>query len=61
MDKNKSFTDEMLKKYIESEVSIINEKRKNKENWKKNEEYNSQITIRKEGDNNVYKVTNGKF
>ena len=44
--KEKSFSDEMLKKYISSEISVIEEKRKDPNEWKKNEEYKSQVQIR---------------
>ena len=50
MDDKKNFSEEMLKKYISSEIDLINKKRKEKSNWKKNEEFNSQITIRTEED-----------
>ena len=60
--KEKNFSDEMLKKYISSEISIIKEKRKDKTQWRRNEEFHSQVTIRmEEGDNNVSEISNGKL
>jgi hypothetical protein len=50
---DKTFSDEMLKKYISSEISIINEQRKESKNWKKNKEFHSQVSIRKEDESNV--------
>ena len=51
---DKNFSDEMLKEYISSEIKLINKKKNNPKEWTKNEEYNSQISIRiKEGDNDV--------
>lgn len=58
--KAKKFSDEMLSKYISSEISIIEKERKNESNWKLNEEFHSQISIRmEEGEKNVSEVTNG--
>ena len=60
--KAKNFSDEMLKKYISSEISTINEKRNDKTQWRRNEDFHSQITIRmEEGVINVSDVSNGKF
>ena len=49
--KIKNFSDEMLQKYVSSEVSIIEEKHNDKKFWRKNEDFHSQITIRMEEDN----------
>ena len=43
---DKKFSDEMLKKYISSEISLIQQEKENKENWKMNDEYHSQIEVR---------------
>jgi hypothetical protein len=60
--KTKKFSDEMLKKYISSEISIINEKRKDEKQWKRNEEFHSQVTIRmEEGEQDVSKIANGEL
>ena len=48
MEKDKKYSDEMLKKYISSEVEIIKKKREDASNWKRNEEFNSQVSIRVE-------------
>lgn len=48
MDEKKNFSDEMLKKYISSEVSKINELKKDPSQWKTNKNFNSQITIKLE-------------
>ena len=53
MNTEKKFSDEMIKKYISSEIEMIDKERKNPKNWKKNEEFHSQITIREVGDENV--------
>ena len=50
MNNEKNYSDEMLKKYISSEVSKIEEEKKEKENWQLNKNFHSQITIRKEGE-----------
>ena len=59
--KEKHFSDEMLKKYISSEISIIEKRRKDSSQWNRNEEFHSQITIRMEGDNNVPKISDGEL
>ena len=60
--KEKNFSDEMLKKYISSEISIIEKRRKDPTQWKQNEEFHSQLTIRmEEGEDNVSKITNGEL
>lgn len=62
MKDSKNFSDEMLKKYISSEISIIDEKRKNPNEWKKNEEFHSQVSIRiEEGESDVSKISNGEL
>ena len=48
MDDNKNFSDEMLKKYISSEILKINKLKKDPSQWKINENFNSQITIKME-------------
>lgn len=53
MSNEKNFSDEMLKKYISSEIEMINKERSKPENWKKNEEFHSQITLREQEDGNV--------
>lgn len=51
MANEKKYSDEMLKEYISSEIEIIKQKRNDPKQWKRNEEYHSQITIRaKEGE-----------
>lgn len=50
---DKKYTDEMLSKYISSEIDIIEEIKKDKKNWKKNDEYHSQIVVRKVDDEDV--------
>ena len=53
MSNEKNYSDEMLKKYISSEISNIEKERTAKRNWKRNEDFRSQVSIRKEGDQNV--------
>lgn len=48
--RTKNFSDEMLQKYVSSEISIINEKHSDKSFWKKNENFHSQIRVRMEGE-----------
>ena len=61
MENTKKFSDEMLKKYVSSEISIIKDRRNKRDEWKKNNEFHSQITIRMEGDNNgVSTIPDGK-
>jgi len=48
MSEKKNFSDEMLKDYISSEISIIKKEKEDKSNWKLNEDFHSQLTIRKE-------------
>lgn len=50
MNNEKKFSDEMLKKYISSEIEMIEKERSDSKKWKKNEEFHSQIIIREEGD-----------
>ena len=60
--KTKNFSDEMLKEYISSEISIIEEKHNDKKYWKKNEDFHSQISIRmEEGDKDVSDISDGKL
>lgn len=62
MANEKKYSDEMLKEYISSEVELIKKKRKDPKQWKKNEEFHSQITIRvKEGDEDVSDISNGEL
>ena len=58
--REKKFSDEMLKKYISSEVSIIDKKHNDKKYWRRNEEFHSQVSIRMEEDEeNVSTISNG--
>lgn len=50
MKYEKHYSDEMLKKYISSELERIEEEKKDEHNWKLNQNYHSQTTIRKEGE-----------
>ena len=60
--KAKNYSDEMLKEYISSEISLIKEKSNNKKNWRKNEDFHSQITIRvEEGECNVPTISNDEL
>lgn len=61
MNDNKNFSEEMLKKYISSEIDIINKKRQERSNWKRNEEFNSQVSIRMEENSDVSKIADGEL
>ena len=62
MANEKKYSDEMLKEYISSEIEIIKQKRKDPKQWKRNEEYHSQITIRaKEGEESVSDISDGEL
>ena len=50
MKKDKNKPDEMLKKYISSEIEIIKKEKSISKNWRRNDEFHSQITIRSEED-----------
>jgi hypothetical protein len=50
MSERKNFSDEMLKEYISSEILIIEKEKDDKSNWKLNQDFNSQISIRMEGE-----------
>ena len=60
MSDDKKFSDEMLKTYISSEISIIKKKRKDPREWRTNEQFHSQVVLRMEGgDEDVHSISNG--
>lgn len=61
MQDTKNYSDEMLKKYVSSTIEIIKKKRQDPSAWKKNEEFHSQIVVRREGDENVSNISNGEI
>lgn len=43
---NKNYSEDTLKEYVSSELEIIKKEKENPDNWKKNSEYFSQVSVR---------------
>lgn len=61
MKNEKNYSDEVLKKYISSEIEKIKSLRDDPKNWRKNEQFHGQVTIRMEGESDVSEISNGEF
>lgn len=62
MDDNKRVSDEMIRKYISSEISIIKKKRNDPRELRTNKQFHSQITLRMEGGTcDVHEISNGEL